>query len=148
MMITPQQESESVNPLARFVTPEAIALLLNIKVEQIKDIRLWRYVILVIAQGKTRFVSYADLPPIIEAEPPKTQDFLCWRKRWKKSETNKAPDFWLKFYQQKFMQAVSVAQLHTWGQLIRLIKSALSQTDIESLRSDYLQVKQALVLVS
>ncbi|MBW4450481.1 MAG: hypothetical protein KME38_27540 [Spirirestis rafaelensis WJT71-NPBG6] len=148
MIITPQSESETVNPLARFVTPEAIALLLNIKVEQIKDIRLWRYVILVVAQGKTRFVSYADLPPIIEAEAPKTQDFLCWRKRWKKSETKKAPDFWFKFYQQKFMQAVSVAQLRTWGELVRLIKFALSQTDIESLRSDYLQVKQTLVPVS
>ena len=46
------------------------------------------------------------------------------------------------------MQAVSVAQLRTWGELVRLIKFALSQTDIESLRSDYLQVKQTLVPVS
>ena len=147
MMITPQQESESVNPLARFVTEEAIALHLNIKVEQIKDIRLWRYVILVVAQGKTRFVSYADLPPIIEAEPPTTKDFLCWRKRWKKSETNKAPTFWVKFFSLKFEQAVTVAQLHTWGKLINLIKFAMQQTDIESLRSDYLQVKKRLVPV-
>lgn len=40
-MITPQSESKSVHSLARFVTPEAISLLLNIKIEQIKDIRLW-----------------------------------------------------------------------------------------------------------
>jgi hypothetical protein len=34
------------------------------------------------------------------------------------------------------------------GQLVRLIKFALSQIDMEFLRSDYLQVKQTLMPVS
>ncbi len=41
-----KQESKDVNPLSRFVTVEAIALLLNIDGGKIKEIRLWRYVIL------------------------------------------------------------------------------------------------------
>ncbi len=81
--------SQQVHPLARFVTPEAIALHLNIEVARIKEIRLWPNVILVVAQGLTRFVSYADMPPIIEVKAPQTQDFSRWRKRWNKSETKR-----------------------------------------------------------
>jgi hypothetical protein len=43
-------ESKPVHPLARFVTPEAIALHLNIEVKQIKEIRCWPNVILVLAE--------------------------------------------------------------------------------------------------
>jgi hypothetical protein len=77
----------SVNPLIRFVTEESVALLLKIPVSEIKDIRCWRHVILVIAKHLVRFVSYADLPPVVEAEPPNNQDFMTWRKRWKKNKT-------------------------------------------------------------
>lgn len=130
-----------VHALARFVTPEAISLLLKIKIEQIKEIRLWPNVILVVAQGLTRFVSYADLPPIVEAEPPKKQDFIRWRKRWRKSETKQAPDFWQEFYKRKFQQAGSVGELYKWGVLVGVIKCALCQTTLSFLRNQYLQAK-------
>jgi hypothetical protein len=144
MMITSRSESESIHPLARFVTPEAVALLLKIKIEQIKDIRCWKHVILVVAQGLTRFVSYADLPPIIAAEPPKTPDIARWRRRWNKNETKQAPEFWLEFYKQKFCQAVSIAQLYTWGQLLGIIKCLLSPTALDSLRNEYLKAQKKL----
>jgi hypothetical protein len=31
-------------------------------------------------------VSYADIPPILGVELPKPEDFICWRKRWKKNK--------------------------------------------------------------
>ncbi|KAF3886117.1 MULTISPECIES: hypothetical protein [Nostocales] len=141
-MITPQSESKSVHPLARFVTPEAISLLLKIKIEHIKEIRLWPKVILVVAQGLTRFVSYADLPPIVEAEPPKKQDFILWRKRWRKHETKQAPDFWQEFYRRKFQNANSVVELHKWGVLVRAMKNAFCQTTLSFLRNQYLQARR------
>ncbi|MCM0589861.1 MAG: hypothetical protein HEQ35_12655 [Gloeotrichia echinulata IR180] len=147
MIPTPQpqspQDSQSkpAHPLARFVTPEAVALLLKIKVEQIKEIRLWPNVILVIAKNLVRFVSYADLPPIIEVEPPTAQDFVRWRKRWHKSQTKLAPDFWHKFYQQKFSESANICQLYTWGQLVRVIKFAISTKNLELLRHEYLTAK-------
>lgn len=147
MIPTPQPESPQISqsqpehPLARFVTPQAVALLLKIKVEQIKEIRLWPNVILVIAKNLVRFVSYADLPPTIEVEPPTAQDFVRWRKRWHKTETKQAPDFWQKFYQQKFAEAVNAFQLYTWGQLIRVIKFAISAKNLELLRKEYLAAK-------
>ncbi|WP_051469930.1 hypothetical protein [Fischerella sp. PCC 9605] len=141
MIITPQPQSQPAHPLARFVTPEAIALLLKIKIEQIKDIRLWPNVILVVAKGLTRFVSYADLPPIVEAEPPQKQDFARWRKRWKKNETKQAPEFWGEFYKHKFWQAACVNQLQTWGELVNAIKFTLCPKVLEFLRSEYLAVK-------
>lgn len=147
MIPTPQPESpqnsqsQPEHPLARFVTPQAVALLLKIKVEQIKEIRLWPNVILVIAKNLVKFVSYADLPPTIEVEPPTSQDFRRWRKRWNKSQTKQAPDFWHKFYQQKFFEAANVFQLYTWGQLVRVIKFAISAKNIELLRKEYVEAK-------
>jgi hypothetical protein len=41
-----KQESNEINPLSRFVTVEAVALLLNIDAAKIKEIRLWRYLTL------------------------------------------------------------------------------------------------------
>ncbi|MBW4671770.1 MAG: hypothetical protein KME60_31190 [Cyanomargarita calcarea GSE-NOS-MK-12-04C] len=138
--------SQQVNPLARFVTKEAIALHLKIEVARIKEIRLWPNVILVVAQGLTRFVSYADIPPIIEVEPPQTPDFSRWRKRWNKSETKRSPEFWEEFYRQKFCEAASVAVLQTWGRLVGIIKSVMSQTALESLRTQYAETKNTLQL--
>ena len=140
MIPTPQPEATPVHPLARFVTPEAIALHLNIEAKQIKEIRCWPNVILVLAERLTKFVSYADLPPILGVEPPTHQDFVCWRKRWKKLKKKQAPDFWVNFYAQKFGQSRSVAQLYAWGQLLRVIKSALSEKAVQALRSIYAEV--------
>ncbi|MDZ7961043.1 MAG: hypothetical protein RMY34_24710 [Aulosira sp. DedQUE10] len=112
----PQQPKEIfTHPLARFVSEEAIALLLKIQISEIKEIRCWPNVILVIGKHLVRFVSYADLPPIIEAETPTNQDFIIWRKRWHKQKIHQAPNFWQKFYSQKFRQATNSAQLYAWG---------------------------------
>lgn len=123
MMITTQtSESKDLHPLARFVTPKAIALLLEVAIEDIKEIRCWQHVILVVGRNFSRFVSYADLPPILSLEPPKARDFVIWHKRWHKNKTYCAPSFWQHFYAQKFRQAASISELYAWGQLIGLIK--------------------------
>jgi len=144
MISTQQAESTPVHPLARFVTKEAIALLLQIEPKQIKDIRCWPNVILVVAEELSKFVSYADLPPTLGAEPPANLDFACWRKRWQKLKKKQAPDFWLKFYTQKFRQTHSVAELYRWGQLVGVIKFALSEKMVQALRSIYLEEKYCL----
>ena len=61
MISTPQSESKPVNPLARFVTKEAVALILKLKAQQIKEIRCWPHVILVLGEGVNRLVSYTEL---------------------------------------------------------------------------------------
>ena len=102
------KEAKYINPLVRFVTEEAIALLLKVDITQIRDIRCWARVVLVVGVKFSRFVSYADLPPIIAAEAPNTADIIRWRKRWNKN-THQAPQFWLEFYKQKFEQALNVS---------------------------------------
>ena len=132
-------ESNDVHPLSRFVTVEAIALLLNIDAGRIREIRLWRHMILVVAEGMSRFVSYAEIPPILGVAPPKIVDFLTWRKRWRKLKTNHAPDFWCNFYAQQFGHTNCLEELKSWGQLIAIIKFALSQKVLQALRSLYAQ---------
>ena len=136
MVSTPEPRSRAVHPLARFVTREAIALLLNLKSEQIYRIDCWRYVIHVVGKGVSTFVSYADIPPILGVEPPNPEDFVCRRKRWKKNK-NKAPKFWAEFYRQKFKLALSLPEMHQWGELVGVIKFALSETAVKLLRSVY-----------
>ena len=136
MVSTPEPRSRAVHPLARFVTREAIALLLNLKSEQIYRIDCWRYVIHVVGKGVSTFVSYADIPPIVGVEPPNPEDFVCWRKRWKKNK-NKAPKFWAEFYRQKFKLTLSLPEMHHWGELVGVIKFALSETAVKWLRSVY-----------
>ncbi|MBD2607760.1 hypothetical protein H6G81_25330 [Scytonema hofmannii FACHB-248] len=139
-----KQESKEVNHLSRFVTVEAIALLLNIDAGKIREIRLWRYMILVVADGMSRFVSYAEIPPILGAAPPTVKDFLAWRKRWRKLKTNHVPDYWCKFYAKKFGQSNALEELKRWGQLIAIIKFALSQKVIQTLRSLYAEERYCL----
>lgn len=141
MISTTSTESKPVHPLARFVTKEAIALLLNIEITQIKDIRCWANVILVVGKGLSKFVSYADLPPILGVEPPTHQDFIRWRKRWQKLKTKQAPEFWVKFYATKFGQSCSITELYQWGKLLGLVKLALSQPAVQALRSIYAEEK-------
>lgn len=144
MISTPQAKAKTVHPLARFVTKEAIALLLKVEVAQIKDIRCWPNVILVVGQGLSKFVSYADMPPILGVKLPTNQDFVCWRKRWKKLEKKQAPDFWVRFYAQKFGYSLSVAELYSWGQLVHVIKCALSEKAVLALRSIYTEERYCL----
>lgn len=139
-----QAESKYIHPLARFVTTEAIALLLNVEPERITDIRCWANVILVVGKGFSRFVSYADLPPILEVEPPTQKDFTYWRKRWQKCKTKLAPNFWLKFYAQKIGKSASEVELYAWGQLLRIIKFALGEKAVIALRSIYAEERDCL----
>jgi type II secretory pathway component PulJ len=134
-----KQESKDAHPLARFVTVEAVALLLNIEATRIKEIRLWNHMILVVAQGLSRFVSYADIPPILGVEPPKEAEMVTWRKRWRKLKQKNAPDFWQEFYTQKFAQSSSKEELRNWGKLIAVIKFAFTEAAIQALRSSYVE---------
>ena len=98
---------------------------------------------LVVGVKFSKFVSYADLPPIIAAEVPNTADIIRWRKRWNKN-THQAPQFWLEFYKQKFEQAVNVSQLYAWGRLVGLIKFGLSLVTVQKLRDFYSDTKTKL----
>lgn len=141
MVATPELNSKSVHPLARFVTAEAIALRLKMQPEDIYRIDCWRYVIHVVGKGVSIFVSYADIPPIVGVEPPTAEDIISWRKRWKNNKF-KAPDFWVEFYAQKFRKAPYLEKLYAWGKVVSAIKFGLSQVAIYWLRGVYAQEKE------
>lgn len=143
MISSPEPESRPVHHLARFVTREAIAMLLKLHPEQIYRIDCWRYIIHVVGKGISTFVSYADLPPILGVEPPTPKDILSWRKRWKKNKY-KAPQFWVEFFAQKFKTVPTLTEMYHWGELVGVIKFALSEIQVEWLRSLYIQGKQAI----
>lgn len=134
------QKSSVIHPLARFVTEETVALLFNVKSDEIYRIDCWRHVVYVHAKGVSKFVSYADFPPIVAAEPPSPQDFCLWRKRWRNHwNSRNAPAFWTEFYQYQFKHAVTELSLLAWGQLIAAVKSLFSDFSLEQLRKAYKQ---------
>ncbi|NES80637.1 MAG: hypothetical protein F6K10_04045 [Moorea sp. SIO2B7] len=131
-------KSAKQHRLARFVREETVALMFNLNPEEIYRIECWRHVVYVHGKGVSRFVSYADFPPILGVTPPNKQDFPYWRRRWYKSaKSHYAPEFWTKFYIQQFKQASSAAQLLEWGQLLALFKYCLSQAALQQLREVY-----------
>jgi hypothetical protein len=134
-------KSATVHHLARFVTEETVALLFKIAPEQIKRIECWQYVVYVHGVGVSCFVSYADFPPILAVDAPTTQDFVRWRKRWKRKF---APQFWQEFYTHHFQCALSIPELFGWGQLVKLVKSALSEAVLEKLRKVFASQKICL----
>lgn len=136
-------KSPILHPLARFVTEQTVALMFNLQLEQIYQIQCWRYVVYVHGQGISQFVSYADFPAILEVEAPKTEDFVRWKKRWYRStRSQKAPEFWTKFFSFQFDHARSYQQLRQWGQLVGLVKTAIAPSAIEILRQTYQQQKE------
>lgn len=141
----PKQNSEAkqINQLSRFVTKEAVAKVLKVKPELIREIRCWAYVIHVVGVGISRFVSYADMPPILGVEPPTLQDCIRWRKRWRSSQ-HRAPIFWVDFYEGKFPQSGSVEELYNWGNLVGKIKHGLLRSQVKWLRHIYGEVKECL----
>ncbi|MBE9189177.1 hypothetical protein IQ230_02105 [Gloeocapsopsis crepidinum LEGE 06123] len=147
-MIARQQakstESKTFHPLARFVTKEAIALLLNRKPEEIYRVDCWRHVIHVVGKGISRFVSYADLPPVLGVEPPTQADICRWRKRCAVQKQKHAPQFWVDFYVQKFMKVVAFDDLVALGELIGKIKQVFSLEALQTLRNAYLSAKYDL----
>ncbi|TAE98064.1 MAG: hypothetical protein EAZ78_24830 [Oscillatoriales cyanobacterium] len=138
------RKSTPRNRLSRFVTKEAIARLLKIKVEQIYRFECWAHILYVHAQGMSRFVSYADFPPVVGEEAPSGVDFGYWKRRMASLKERYAPDFWVDFYGDKFREAVSVAELLEWGELVGVIKLMLSAIGLESLRKVYAQEKYLL----
>lgn len=146
MLPTSQPESRPVHRLARFVTVEAICMHLNLLPEQIRRIDCWRYVIHVVAQGISTFVSYADLPPIVAVEAPKEADFACWHKRCQVRKQKHAPAFWAQFYAQQLGKSRCEDELYSWGSLMRLIKSLLPEAAFEWLRGVYRNEHDALFL--
>ena len=134
-------KSPILHPLARFVTEETVALLFNIAVDDIYRIECCRYMVYVHAKGISRFVSYADFPPIVGVNAIALQDFGRWYKRWK---SKLAPVFWTKFYTRKFQDAVSVDRLLEWGMLVAKVKSAISGAALQQLRDIYAAEKDLM----
>lgn len=124
-------KSPILHPLARFVTEEAAALLFNISIEEIYKITCLRYVVHVHGKGISRFVSYADFPPILNVTLPTPLDFYFWHKRWKKKP---AQEFWKKFYIHQFEKAFSAAELLDWTNLVAKVKSLFTNSVLETLR--------------
>lgn len=134
-------KSSVVNPRSRFVTEETVALLFNISVEQIYRIECCHNMVYVHAKGLSRFVSYADFPPIVEVNPATPRDYLGWYKRWKRTQ---APAFWTKFYTYNFKEAVSVDSLFQWGVLVGTAKSVISAKALQQLRDVYAEEKDLM----
>lgn len=141
MLANLKPRSLPLHRLTRFVTKEAIARLLKTHPDQIREIRRWAYVLLVVGKGISRFVSYADLPPIPNVAPPEGRDFRYWLRRWQKKL---APGFWAEFYAEKFQESLSLAELFEWGKLVGVIKFGLPQEMVQALRETYKIHKLAL----
>jgi hypothetical protein len=127
-------KSPVLHPLARFVTEETVALLFNISTDLIYRIECCRYMVYVHAKGISRFVSYADFPPILGVESPKPQDFSRWYKRWK---GKRAPDFWRQFYSHQFKNAREASRQLAWGKLVAEVKSLFLEKALQQLRDVY-----------
>ncbi|MFB2923147.1 hypothetical protein [Aerosakkonema funiforme] len=134
-------KSPILHPLARFITEETAAMMFGIDVEDIYRITCLRYVVHVHGKGVSRFVSYADFPPISAVNPPTVTDFVFWHKRWRKKS---ATEFWQNFYTHQFQQAVWESELLEWGKIVNLVKSLLSETGWQNLQDIYIQKKSWL----
>ena len=114
-------------------------------------VECWRYIVYVHAKGVSKFVSYADFPPILGVEPPSNADFIKWRKRWKKQnepgQRNKAPLLWVKFFVDSFWRSPTQAILYSWGKLIAEIKFAFHEERLQELRDSYILEKSLLTCV-
>ena len=131
-------KSPVLHPLARFVTEQTAALLFNLNPEEIYRIDCWRHVVYVHGKGVSKFVSYADFPPILGVEIPTNQDCVRWRQRWRKRwKISHAPEFWTNFYKHQFKEASTESNFLAWGKLVAIVKSVLSIAAVEQLRDAY-----------
>lgn len=147
-MIAISYQSASPHRIARFVTVEAVALLLNIAPEKIFKIDCWRNVVHVVAKGISRFISYGDIPPVLEVDAPTHADLYYWSKRRRTTKQKYVPGFWVEFYKQKFQQTLSFSQLFNWGSLLSTINFMFSTHSLQLLRDCYLQQKTALTVLT
>jgi len=127
-------KSSLLHPLARFVTEETLTILFNISPEDIYRIECYRHVVYIHAKGISRFVNYADFPPLLAVELPNPADFDLWHKRWK---SQIAPEIWTTFYTHQLTNAYSLEKLYEWGIFIGKIKSEFSPEALQQLRDIY-----------
>ena len=143
-------KSSEIHPLARFVTEEAVCLKFNIKFEDIYTVECWQYIVYVHAKGVSKFVSYADFPPIIGVKPPTASEMAKWCRRWLKQHEfenrKQAPKWWAQFFVNKFKQAPCQKFLYDWGKLIKLIKFAFHEQILQKLRESYRLQRELLVV--
>ncbi|MEM9927681.1 MAG: hypothetical protein AAF915_28805 [Cyanobacteria bacterium P01_D01_bin.50] len=141
-------KSSEIHPLARFVTEEAVCLKFNIKFEDIYIVECWQYIVYVHAKGVSKFVSYADFPPVIGVKPPSASEMAKWCRRWLKQHDfvnrKQAPKWWAQFFINQFEKAPWENFLYDWGKLIRLIKFAFNEETLQKLRESYRQNKALL----
>ncbi len=128
-----KNKSTSAHPLGRFVTRDALAFHLGINSDNIYKVNCWQYVIHVVGKGKSRFVSYADLPPILGVEPPKKADFAKWRKRIKTRKKKYVPKFWAQFYVKKIEDSNSIQTLLSWENLVKQFKPLISLEGVKKI---------------
>ncbi|MFQ4144055.1 hypothetical protein [Chlorogloeopsis sp. ULAP02] len=136
-------KSPIIHSLARFVTEEAVALMFKIKFEDIYFVECWRYIVYVHAKGVSKFVSYADFPPIVGVKPPTSAEIAKWRRRWRKhpdaARKRQAPNWWLDFFVYEFWQALSETRLSNWSELVGLMKFAFNEETLQELQQSYCQ---------
>jgi hypothetical protein len=116
-----------IHPLSRFVSRETVALHLKQDEADIYRVNCWRYVVHVVAKGKSTFLSYADLPPIVGVAHPNAWDVRTWRKRWKKYG-HIAPLFWHNFYVDRLLECRSMNELQAWEEVIAYIRFGLPES--------------------
>ncbi len=137
-------KSLTINPLARFVTEEAVCLMLNIKPENIYVVECWRYMVYVHGKGVSKFVSYADFPPILGVQPPTSAETAKWRRRWRKNFNpeyrKQGPKWWAKFFAGEALQAPSEPTLKSLSNLVESIKFAFNEESLQTLRKNLLIV--------
>ena len=133
MKETMEKKYTSTNPLGRFVTRDALSFHLGIQSDNIYKISCWKYVIHVVGKGKSRFVSYADMPPVLGVEPPRKGDFAKWRKRIKTRKQKYVPKFWAQFYVKQIEDSNSVETLLNWKSLVSQCKSLISLEGVKKI---------------
>lgn len=127
-------KSVKIHPLVRFVTEETIALMFNLKLEDIYRIDCYQYVVYLHGKGISTFISYADFPPIIGVNQPKNIDISHWKQRWRRKFKSKyAPPFWTEFYLYKFQNVLSASNLWEWENLLTTLNPLLSDVALQKL---------------
>jgi len=143
-----EYKSTTTHPLNRFVTRDALGFHLGIKSDNIYKISYWQYVIHVVGKGKSRFVSYADMPPILGVEQPRKADFAKWRKRIKTRKQKYVPKFWAQFYVKKIEDSNSIQTLLQWENLVKQCKSLISLEGLKKIDNALAQEKSRLEKLS
>jgi len=143
MLSRQKPSSTPLHRLARFVIEEAVAMMFNLEQDEIYLVERWAHVVYVHGKGVSRFISYADFPPILGVAPPTGKDFVYWRRRWKKrqqaEQKKQTLPFWVQFFAHQFHYASSVLELYNWGKLLGMIKFAFTEANLQRLRELYRQ---------